>query len=222
MLGEKHTQINAEVSDAVGEMTNMIYGSAKTTLNQLGYNFEMAIPTVISGDFKISHANKGRHVGYSFQSDEWIHFLRGDNGPINMATSSGRTVDVLIGSPRDSFWDAVKAILKGYYPYQLNHFRSIDQILESNPENFKPILALIDGQDGTATTNEWVQSTKMKHPDCRVIVLHSAAAALDFNTVKKNGADEMMHINFDREFISDMVLQIAPSRSKANAFPSQP
>lgn len=59
MLGEKHTQIDSEVADAVGEMTNMIYGSAKTTLNQMGYNFEMAIPTVISGDFKIVHADKG-------------------------------------------------------------------------------------------------------------------------------------------------------------------
>lgn len=59
MLGEKYTTINGDVSDAVGEMTNMIYGSAKTTLNQLGYNFEMAIPTVISGDFKIVHADKG-------------------------------------------------------------------------------------------------------------------------------------------------------------------
>lgn len=53
MLGECHTTINSEVSDAVGELTNMIYGSAKTTLNQLGYKFEMAIPTVIAGDFKI-------------------------------------------------------------------------------------------------------------------------------------------------------------------------
>jgi Predicted inhibitor of MCP methylation, homolog of CheC len=59
MLGEKYDSINREVSDAVGELTNMIYGSAKTTLNQMGYNFEMAIPTVISGDFKISHADKG-------------------------------------------------------------------------------------------------------------------------------------------------------------------
>ncbi len=58
MLGEKYSEINSDVSDAVGEMTNMIYGSAKTTLNQSGYNFEMAIPTVISGDFKISHADK--------------------------------------------------------------------------------------------------------------------------------------------------------------------
>lgn len=58
MLGEKYTTINTDVSDAVGEMTNMIYGSAKTSLNQLGYNFEMAIPTVISGEFRISHSDK--------------------------------------------------------------------------------------------------------------------------------------------------------------------
>lgn len=57
MLGETHSELNSEVSDAVGELTNMIYGAAKTTLNQLGYSFDMAIPTVISGDFKIMHNN---------------------------------------------------------------------------------------------------------------------------------------------------------------------
>lgn len=53
MLGEKYTELNREVQDAVGELTNMIYGSSKTSLNQLGYNFEMAIPTVITGTFKV-------------------------------------------------------------------------------------------------------------------------------------------------------------------------
>ncbi len=51
MLGEKNTEITQEVCDAVGELTNMIYGTAKTSLNQLGYNFEMALPTVIHGEF---------------------------------------------------------------------------------------------------------------------------------------------------------------------------
>lgn len=59
MIGEKHTELNKDVSDAVGELTNMIYGSAKTSLNQLGYNFEMAIPTVISGNFQITQGDKG-------------------------------------------------------------------------------------------------------------------------------------------------------------------
>lgn len=50
----------------------------------------------------------------------------------------------------------------------------------------------------------------MNNPDCPLIVLHSAETSLDFNILKKNGASEVMHIYFDREFISDMVLHLAP------------
>lgn len=56
MLGEKYPTINKDVQDGVGELTNMIYGSSKTTLNQLGYHFEMAIPSVITGEFKITQS----------------------------------------------------------------------------------------------------------------------------------------------------------------------
>jgi len=59
MLGEKHTELSDEVSDAVGELTNMIYGTAKTALNNMGYNFEMAIPSVIRGNFVVTKAHKG-------------------------------------------------------------------------------------------------------------------------------------------------------------------
>jgi chemotaxis protein CheX len=46
MLGEVHDDINPSVSDAVGELTNMIYGTLKTNLNKVGYQFDMALPTV--------------------------------------------------------------------------------------------------------------------------------------------------------------------------------
>ena len=59
MLGEKYTEVNEAVADAVGEMTNQIYGTAKTTLNQMGYGFEMAIPSVINGTFTISKHHNG-------------------------------------------------------------------------------------------------------------------------------------------------------------------
>jgi chemotaxis protein CheX len=56
MLGEAHTSISPEVADAVGELTNQIYGSAKTTLNQIGFSFDMAIPSVITGgDFTMTN-----------------------------------------------------------------------------------------------------------------------------------------------------------------------
>ncbi len=66
MLGEKHTVVNSEVTDAVGELTNMIYGSAKTTLNQLGFNFDMAIPTVVSGNFQVANIHNGTTLSVPF------------------------------------------------------------------------------------------------------------------------------------------------------------
>lgn len=135
-----------------------------------------------------------------------------------MSSNTGKTVDVLIGSPRDSFWETVQSVLKGYYPYKLKQVRSIDEVLENTDAEFKPVLALIDAQDGTQVANEWVQSTKMTF-DCPVIVLHSSLAPLDFNLVRKNGADEIMHISFDREFISDMILQLAPIDMEGDQIP---
>ncbi|MCX7674312.1 MAG: chemotaxis protein CheX [Bdellovibrionaceae bacterium] len=70
MLGEKYTDLTTEVTDAVGELTNQIYGSAKTTLNQMGYQFEMAIPTVIQGQFHISQYHSGTTLVVPFLVDE--------------------------------------------------------------------------------------------------------------------------------------------------------
>lgn len=49
MLMEEFTEINADVVDAVGELTNMICGGAKADLSQKGYIFDMAIPVMIVG-----------------------------------------------------------------------------------------------------------------------------------------------------------------------------
>ncbi|WP_413574636.1 HD-GYP domain-containing protein [Bdellovibrio sp. HCB290] len=136
-----------------------------------------------------------------------------------MSASPGKTVDVIIGSPFPGFLETIQSVLKGYYPYILQQFKSVDEIIDaSSNAEFKPILALIDGAGGTNSTNEWVQTTKMNYPDCHLIVLHSSAP-LDFGIVKKNGADEVMHINFDREFISDMVLQLAPIELEGENIP---
>ncbi|MGZ3691261.1 MAG: chemotaxis protein CheX [Pseudobdellovibrio sp.] len=54
MFGEKHEKINSEIVDAAGELLNIIYGTAKTVLNQEhGYQLKPAIPTILSGE-KIS------------------------------------------------------------------------------------------------------------------------------------------------------------------------
>ncbi len=67
MLGEKYTDITKDVCDAVGEMTNQIYGTAKTSLNQLGYGFEMAIPSVVVGTITISKHHDGATLVIPFK-----------------------------------------------------------------------------------------------------------------------------------------------------------
>ncbi|MEE9275140.1 MAG: chemotaxis protein CheX [bacterium] len=60
MLGEKHTELNDEVADAVGELTNMISGDARAQLQKVGFEFTAAIPTVVRGkDHIVKHISKG-------------------------------------------------------------------------------------------------------------------------------------------------------------------
>ncbi len=49
MLGENHAAINAEIIDAVGELTNMISGSARNLMEKEGIKAFAAIPTVVHG-----------------------------------------------------------------------------------------------------------------------------------------------------------------------------
>ncbi len=75
MLDEDHTEISEEIIDAIGELTNMIYGTAKTTLNELGYNFEMAIPTVVVGNLKITSYHNGATLVIPFNSEGGKFFV---------------------------------------------------------------------------------------------------------------------------------------------------
>lgn len=50
MLGDKVETITSDTQDAAGELLNIIYGTAKTELNQKGYSFDRALPTVLTGE----------------------------------------------------------------------------------------------------------------------------------------------------------------------------
>jgi len=60
MFGEEITQANEEVLDAVGELTNMISGDARSRLEKHGYAIRAGIPSVISGK---GHIIKTFHDG---------------------------------------------------------------------------------------------------------------------------------------------------------------
>jgi chemotaxis protein CheX len=60
MVGEKHAQITSEIQDAAGELLNIIFGQAKTVLNdQKGYSLEKSLPTILVGEkLKLHHQSR--------------------------------------------------------------------------------------------------------------------------------------------------------------------
>lgn len=70
MFGEEMPELNSEVADAVGELTNMISGQARRELEGIGKIFEAAIPSVISGKgHTIAHYTDGPKIAIPFSTD---------------------------------------------------------------------------------------------------------------------------------------------------------
>lgn len=70
MLGEKFTEINDEISDAIGEITNMISGDARRELAAKGHVFEAGLPSIITGkNHTIESMAKGPSVAIPFTID---------------------------------------------------------------------------------------------------------------------------------------------------------
>ena len=84
MLGEDIKEINKDIKDAVGEITNMVSGVARKHLEAEGLNITAAIPTVVAGkDHTIVHVLGGPSVIIPFSINEGAF-----------------VVDVCLGEPR--------------------------------------------------------------------------------------------------------------------------
>jgi len=70
MVGEAPDEVNEEITDLVGEITNMVTGGAKRMLSEKGFEFDMATPIVVSGkSHTIHHKSKGPVVIISLKGD---------------------------------------------------------------------------------------------------------------------------------------------------------
>ena len=70
MLGEEMKEMNEEIKDAVGEITNMISGQARKRLDEQGRSLKAAIPTVIMGkDHSITHMTTYPIIAIPFSTD---------------------------------------------------------------------------------------------------------------------------------------------------------
>jgi chemotaxis protein CheX len=67
MFGEHMKELNNEIADAVGELTNMISGQARRELEEMGKVFKAAIPSVVTGrDHTIIHYTDGPKIAIPF------------------------------------------------------------------------------------------------------------------------------------------------------------
>lgn len=71
MLGEEIKEVNSDITDAVGEITNMISGVARKKLESIGLTISAAIPTVVAGKgHSIKHILGGSSVVIPFETDD--------------------------------------------------------------------------------------------------------------------------------------------------------
>jgi len=70
MLGEEIKEMNEEIKDAVGEITNMISGQARKKLDEQGMSLKAAIPSVIMGkNHTITHITTFPIIAIPFHTD---------------------------------------------------------------------------------------------------------------------------------------------------------
>jgi len=71
MLGEEIKEINGDIKDAVGEITNMVSGAARKKLESLGLSISAAIPTVVAGKgHSVSHIMGGPSIIIPFETEQ--------------------------------------------------------------------------------------------------------------------------------------------------------
>jgi len=70
MLGAELTEIDDTAKDLTGEMANMVVGGAKNILVENGFDFEMSLPTVLSGQpHDIKHNCDAQTIVLPFKAD---------------------------------------------------------------------------------------------------------------------------------------------------------
>ena len=70
MLGEEHDGLTEGISDAIGELTNMISGDARRELAGKGLKFEAGLPSIVKGKGHIIESmTKGPTIAIPFTID---------------------------------------------------------------------------------------------------------------------------------------------------------
>ncbi|MCB0309772.1 MAG: chemotaxis protein CheX [Bdellovibrionales bacterium] len=86
MLMEEFKEVNDDVVDAVGELTNMISGGAKNLLSKQGYNFAMATPMTLRGEtVEIRQLSPAPIITIPFETPEGKVWVEANLGQVTKA-----------------------------------------------------------------------------------------------------------------------------------------
>lgn len=110
-------------------------------------------------------------------------------------------------------------ILSDFPDFKFESYEDINTFLELDITSLNPCLFLIDGNLGQALCQEWTQSLKMNFQNIPLIIFHTTQTPLNFSLLRKNGADQLIHINFDKEFIVELMLELIPYNFPPNQVP---
>jgi CheY-specific phosphatase CheX len=85
VIGKSIAVTHEMAVDAVGEITNMIFGQVKSDLSTRGYNLKLGIPCVVTGKGHfVSHFHRGKYMIVPFHLDDQLFqvyvALHMDNG----------------------------------------------------------------------------------------------------------------------------------------------
>lgn len=70
MMGSEVTELTSEIGSGAGELTNIIFGQAKVTLNERGFGIHKSLPQVVAGHEESGvNIEKGSRVVIPFETD---------------------------------------------------------------------------------------------------------------------------------------------------------
>lgn len=76
MVGESREELDDEVADLVGELTNMVSGGAKRVFSEKGFEFDLATPELLTGKgHLIEHGVDGRTILVPYKTDAGEFFV---------------------------------------------------------------------------------------------------------------------------------------------------
>lgn len=76
MMGQTYSELEADVIDGIGELTNQICGQAKKGLGERGYRFQLSIPNVIRGkEHVVEHMTGAPIIVVPFQVESGVFYI---------------------------------------------------------------------------------------------------------------------------------------------------